>query len=93
MALSDDECQRCGCSQHTPFGATGLKGSATAIQEGGNVGGFSPAPYAHSNQGWLLGAQAEWYFEFGQTVLGSKKASHCQLPSVCFKSKIHFVRA
>jgi hypothetical protein len=66
---------------------------ATAIQEGGNVGGFSPAPYAHSNQGWLLGAQAEWYFEFGQTVLGSKKASHCQLPSVCFKSKIHFVRA
>ena len=39
-----------------------LKGSTTAIQEGGNVGGFSPAPYAHSNQGWLLGTQAEWYF-------------------------------
>lgn len=39
-----------------------LKGSTTSIQEGGNVGGFSPAPYAHSNQGWLLGTQAEWYF-------------------------------
>jgi hypothetical protein len=39
-----------------------LKGSTTAVQEGGNVGGFSPAPYAHSNQGWLLGTQVEWYF-------------------------------
>jgi hypothetical protein len=39
-----------------------LKGSTASIQEGGNVGGFSPAPYAHSNQGWLLGTQAEWYF-------------------------------
>jgi maltoporin len=39
-----------------------LKGSTTSVQEGSNTGGFSPAPYAKSNDGWLLGTQVEWYF-------------------------------
>jgi maltoporin len=40
------------------------KGATTPIQEGGNTGGFTPAPYAnaHANQGWLIGTQVEWYF-------------------------------
>jgi maltoporin len=39
-----------------------LKGSTTSVQEGTNTGGFSPAPYAKSNDGWLFGTQVEWYF-------------------------------
>ena len=39
-----------------------LRGATTAVQEGGNTGGFSPAPYAKSNDGWLLGTQVEWFF-------------------------------
>src|SRR5260221_9827418 len=39
-----------------------LKGSTTSVQEGSNTGGFSPAPYAKSNDGWLFGTQVEWYF-------------------------------
>jgi maltoporin len=39
-----------------------LRGSTTSVQEGSNTGGFSPAPYAKSNDGWLLGTQVEWYF-------------------------------
>jgi maltoporin len=40
-----------------------LRGSTTAIQEGGNTGGFSPAPYnsAKANDGWLIGTQVEWF--------------------------------
>jgi maltoporin len=40
------------------------KGATTPIQEGGNQGGFTPAPYAnaHANQGWLIGTQVEWFF-------------------------------
>jgi maltoporin len=39
------------------------KGATTPIQEGGNTNGFTPSPYAnpHSNQGWLIGTQVEWY--------------------------------
>jgi len=41
-----------------------LRGATTAVQEGGNTGGFSPSPYANSraNDGWLFGTQVEWYF-------------------------------
>jgi maltoporin len=39
-----------------------LRGATTSVQEGGNLGGFSPAPYAKSNDGWLLGTQVEWFF-------------------------------
>src|ERR1700730_15587651 len=39
-----------------------LKGSTTSVQEGSNTGGFSPALYAKSNDGWLFGSQVEWYF-------------------------------
>jgi maltoporin len=41
-----------------------FKGATTPIQEGGNLGGFTPSPYAnaHANQGWLFGTQVEWYY-------------------------------
>jgi len=39
-----------------------LRGATTSFQEGDNTGGFSPAPYAKSNDGWLLGTQVEWFF-------------------------------
>src|SRR5260221_8491266 len=39
-----------------------LRGATTSVQEGGNLGGFSPATYAKSNDGWLLGTQVEWFF-------------------------------
>jgi maltoporin len=38
-----------------------LRGATTAVQEGQNTGGFSPAPYAKSNDGWLIGTQVEWF--------------------------------
>jgi maltoporin len=42
----------------------GLKVATTPIQEGNNLGGFTPSPYAngHANQGWLFGIQVEWFF-------------------------------
>jgi maltoporin len=39
-----------------------LRGAATSVGEGGNIGGLSPTPYAKSNDGWLLGTQVEWFF-------------------------------
>jgi maltoporin len=38
-----------------------LRGATTSVQEGNNTGGFSPAPYAKANDGWLFGTQVEWF--------------------------------